>query len=115
MLAKCTLLGDTPCSASTERRERVEGDREGVHGGSPAPMLNLAGVAFGVYALIRAGHAAEACTLGAAIVYVTAVHFFILTEARQSLPAQPTLLVLAAFGLAHSFPFKPQVHEREHL
>ncbi len=77
-------------------------------------LLFLA-AAGGVYALIRAGHAVEGCTLGAAIVYVTAVHFFILTEARQSLPAQPTLLVLAAFGIAHLLALKSQVHEREHL
>jgi hypothetical protein len=63
-------------------------------------LLFLAAVV-GIYALIRAGHAAEGCTLGAAIVYVTAAHFFILTEARQSLPAQPTLLVLAAVGIAY--------------
>ena len=73
----------------------------------------------GVYALIRGGRAAEGCTLGAAIVYVTAVHFPILTEARQSLPAQPTLLLLAVIGAAHLsghlLPLKPQVHEREHL
>ncbi len=61
-------------------------------------LLFVAAIA-GVYALIRSGRAAEGCTLGAALVYVTAVHFPILTEARQSLPAQPTLLVLAAFGV----------------
>jgi hypothetical protein len=77
-------------------------------------LLFLA-AAVGVYALIRRGRAAEGCTLGAAIVYVTAMHFTILTEARQSLPAQPALLVLAAFGIAHLLPLKPQVHEREHL
>jgi hypothetical protein len=73
----------------------------------------------GVYALIRHGRAAEGCTLGAAILYVTGVHFPILTEARQSLPAQPTLLLLAVIGAAHLsghlLPLKPQVHERKHL
>ena len=81
-------------------------------------LLFLA-AAVGVYALIRSGRAAEGCTLAAAIVYVTSVHFPILTEARQSLPAQPTLLLLAVIGAAHLsghlLPFKPQVHEREHL
>jgi hypothetical protein len=52
-------------------------------------------------------------------VYVTAVHFPLLTEARQSLPAQPVLLLLAAIGMArlagHSLPLETQVHEREHL
>src|SRR6185312_9446329 len=52
-------------------------------------LLVLAALA-GIYALIRGGRAAEGCTLGAAIVYVTTVHFPILTEARQSLPAMPT-------------------------
>jgi hypothetical protein len=81
-------------------------------------LLLLAAI-IGVYALVQLGRAAEGCTLGAAIVYVTAVHFPILTEARQSLPAMPTVLVLAAFGMAfvtgHLLPFEPQVHEREHL
>ena len=77
--------------------------------------LLFAAALVGVYALIRQGRAAEGCTLGAAIVYVTAVHFPILTEARQSLPAMPTVLVLAAFGLTHLLAFKPQIHEREHL
>ncbi|HET9834073.1 MAG TPA: glycosyltransferase family 39 protein [Vicinamibacterales bacterium] len=77
--------------------------------------LLFAAALIGVYALIRHGRAAEGCTLGAAIVYVTAVHFPILTEARQSLPAMPTVLVLAAFGFAHLLTLKPQVHEREHL
>jgi hypothetical protein len=63
--------------------------------------LLFAAAAVGVFALIRRGRAAEGCTLGAALVYVTAVHVFILTEARQSLPAQPTLLVLAAVGMAY--------------
>ncbi len=81
--------------------------------------LLFAAAVIGVYALIRVGRAAEGCTLAAAIVYVTGVHFLILTEARQSLPALPTLLLLATVGAAylsgHLLPFKPQVHEREHL
>ena len=81
--------------------------------------LLFAAAVIGVYALIRRGRAAEGCTLAAAIVYVTGVHFLILTEARQSLPVLPTLLLLATVGAAylsgHLLPFKPQVHEREHL
>jgi 4-amino-4-deoxy-L-arabinose transferase-like glycosyltransferase len=65
----------------------------------------------GFVILYRAGRKAEALLLGSVIVYVTAVHFLLLTEARQSLPAKPALLVLAWLSLA----FKPQVHEREHL
>ncbi len=42
----------------------------------------------------------EACLLAAPIVYVTAVHVPLLTEARQSLPAKPTVLLLATIGAA---------------
>jgi 4-amino-4-deoxy-L-arabinose transferase-like glycosyltransferase len=54
----------------------------------------------GIYALCRLFPAA-ACILAAPIVYVTAVHLPLLTEARQSLPAQPVLLLLATLGAAH--------------
>jgi 4-amino-4-deoxy-L-arabinose transferase-like glycosyltransferase len=54
----------------------------------------------GIFVLARSGRVAMACILGAPIVYVTAVHFPLLTEARQSLPAQPVLLILATTGLA---------------
>jgi hypothetical protein len=63
----------------------------------------------GLVALFRAGKTAEACVFGSCLLYITGVHFPLLTEARQSLPAQPVVLLLA------SFAFKPQVHEREHL
>ena len=43
----------------------------------------------------RAGRSPKACLLAAPILYVTAVHLPLLTEARQSLPAQPIVLVLA--------------------
>jgi hypothetical protein len=73
----------------------------------------------GIVALARNGSVGAAALLAAPIVYITAVHFPLLTEARQSLPAQPIVLLLAAIGLAHltghSLPFKPQVHERQHL
>jgi hypothetical protein len=73
----------------------------------------------GIYALVRRGHGTEALLLASPIAYITAVHFPLLTEARQSLPAQPLLLVLATFGVAslagHSLPLEAQVHEREHL
>ena len=70
---------------------------------------------YGVYALARSGRHVEACLLATPIVYVTAVHMLLLTEARQSLPAQPVLLLLATIGVAFLLPLKPQVHEREHL
>ena len=57
--------------------------------------------------------------MAAPIVYITAVHLPLLTEARQSLPAQPIVLLLAIIGAAnlagHSLPLKAEVHEREHL
>ncbi len=61
-------------------------------------LLMLAALA-GLVALYRSGRIAEACLLGAPILYVTAVHFPLLTEARQSLPAMPTVLALAAVGI----------------
>lgn len=74
---------------------------------------------WGVATLARTGRAAAACLLGAPIVYITAVHFPLLTEARQSLPAQPVLLVLAAIAVAplagRSLALEPQIHERQHL
>jgi 4-amino-4-deoxy-L-arabinose transferase-like glycosyltransferase len=59
-------------------------------------VLALSGIA----ALVRRGLWREACVLATPIVYVTAVHLPLLTEARQALPAQPTLLLLAACGAA---------------
>jgi len=73
----------------------------------------------GVAVLVRTGRVADACLLAAPIVYITAVHMPLLTEARQSLPAQPVVLLLAAIAVAqagrHSLPLKTQVHEAEHL
>jgi 4-amino-4-deoxy-L-arabinose transferase-like glycosyltransferase len=56
---------------------------------------------YGLFALVRTGRVADACLLGAPLVYVTAVHFPLLTEARQSLPAMPIVLLLAVIGVAH--------------
>jgi hypothetical protein len=73
----------------------------------------------GLVVLARSGRVAAACLLAAPIVYITAVHFPLLTEARQSLPAQPIVLLLATIAAArvagHSLPLKTQVHEAEHL
>ena len=74
---------------------------------------------YGAIALCRSGRLAEGLALLAPILYISAVHVPLLTEARQSLPAQPILLVLAVLGAArltgHSLAFEPQMHEREHL
>jgi hypothetical protein len=84
----------------------------------------LQGVVFvlalwGGYTLCRQGRMGEGLILLAPILYISAVHFPLLTEARQSLPAQPTLLVLAVLGtvrlIGPSLPLKAKVHEREHL
>ena len=54
---------------------------------------------YGLLILARTGRVAAAVLLATPIVYVTAVHFPLLTEARQSLPAMPTVLLLAAIAL----------------
>jgi hypothetical protein len=73
----------------------------------------------GLAVLAGAGRIAEACLLAAPILYITAVHFPLLTEARQSLPAQPIVLLLATIAIArlagHLLPLEAQVHERQHL
>ncbi len=68
----------------------------------------------GLVVLFRGGRKAEALVFGSCILYITVVHFPLLTESRQSLPAKPVVLLLAAVAIA-SLTFKPQVHEREHL
>jgi 4-amino-4-deoxy-L-arabinose transferase-like glycosyltransferase len=81
--------------------------------------LLLLAACIGAVVLARRGQIAASLILCAPILYITAVHFWLLTEARQSLPAQPMILTLAAIGLAslltRSLPLEPQVHEREHL
>ncbi|HMF99398.1 MAG TPA: glycosyltransferase family 39 protein [Vicinamibacterales bacterium] len=73
----------------------------------------------GLVALARGGRGVEALLLAAPLVYITAVHFPLLTEARQSLPAKPVVLLLAALAIGHAFARslagKAQVHERQHL
>ena len=62
----------------------------------------------GLIALARHGRAADALWLAVPLVYISAVHFPLLTEARQSLPAQPVVLLLATIGVrqltGHLFP-----------
>jgi Dolichyl-phosphate-mannose-protein mannosyltransferase len=61
--------------------------------------LIVAAALYGVVALARSGQPDAAAVLAAPIVYVTAVHFPLLTEARQSLPAMPVVLLLATIGV----------------
>jgi hypothetical protein len=74
---------------------------------------------WGGYCLLRSRRIGEGLILLAPIVYISVVHFPLLKEARQSLPAQPILLLLATIGVArltgHSLSFESQIHEREHL
>jgi hypothetical protein len=55
----------------------------------------------GIVALVGRGLAAEAVLLATPAIYITAVHLPLLTEARQSLPAYPAVLLLATCGAAH--------------
>jgi hypothetical protein len=61
--------------------------------------LIVATALYGLVVLARNGRADAAALLAAPIFYVTAVHVPLLKEARQSLPAMPTLLLLAVIGL----------------
>jgi len=54
---------------------------------------------YGVYVFARGGRIDAAALLAAPIVYVTAVHLPLLKEARQSLPAMPIVLLLAATAI----------------
>ena len=84
-----------------------------------AQIVLLALAAAGLWALVRARRFADALLMVAPLIYVTAVHVPLLTEARQSLPAKPIVLILAVLGAAwlsgRSFALEPQVHERQHL
>ena len=79
----------------------------------------IAAALYGLYVLARTGRLLDALVLGAPILYVTAAHLPLLTEARQSLPVKPLVLALATVGACNSWhrllARKPQVHERQHL
>lgn len=62
-------------------------------------VVLLALAAFGVVQLVRRGRWREAVMLTLPIIYVTGVHLPLLCEARQSLPAKPVVIALAAIGL----------------
>ena len=63
----------------------------------------------GVMVLAGSGRVREAALLATVLLYVSAVHFPLLTEVRQSLPAKPVVLVLAAIG-ALAWPWR---HRRQ--
>ena len=62
--------------------------------------LIVSAALYGVYVFARSRRVDAAALLAAPIVYVTAVHFPLLKEARQSLPAMPIVLLLAAVAIA---------------
>lgn len=60
--------------------------------------LILALAAWGAIRLLARGQLVEAWLLVTPLLYVTAVHVPLLTEARQSLPVKPLLLIVATIG-----------------
>lgn len=62
--------------------------------------LLLALAAWGALRLVARGQLVEAWLLVTPLLYVTAVHLPLLTEARQSLPVKPLLLLVATIGAA---------------
>ena len=78
-------------------------------------LMAIAGIA----TLFAARRIREGALIGIVMVYVTLVHLPLLTEARQSLPAMPAVLLLAAIAAGRvagrSLALEPQVHEGEHL
>jgi hypothetical protein len=65
---------------------------------APQVMLVLLGI-IGTVFLARHGRRDALLVLLVPLIYVDAVHFILLTEARQSLPVKPLLLVLAVYGV----------------
>ena len=62
-------------------------------------VLLLGVAAIGAIHLVRRDRRLEAAVLVLPLIYVTAVHLPLLCEARQSLPAKPLVIVLAAIGI----------------
>jgi 4-amino-4-deoxy-L-arabinose transferase-like glycosyltransferase len=65
--------------------------------------LIMAAAAAGVVVLWRHGYRTEAAAFAAVIVYVTAVHAVLYSEARYFLPARPVVLLLATTAFGHRF------------
>jgi 4-amino-4-deoxy-L-arabinose transferase-like glycosyltransferase len=66
---------------------------------APQVMLVLLGI-IGTIFLARNRRFEALLILFVPLIYVSAVHFILLTEARQSLPVKPLLLVLAVYAVA---------------
>jgi 4-amino-4-deoxy-L-arabinose transferase-like glycosyltransferase len=64
-------------------------------------VLLVAAAILGLIVFARRGQRIAVLLLGAPLVYVSVVHFFLLTEARQSLPVKPLLILAAVVGLSH--------------
>ncbi len=68
-----------------------------------AQGLLLLVAAVGIVALVRLGARIEAGAIGALVVYVSAVHVPMYSEARYSLPAKPVVWLLAVVGVGWMF------------
>jgi 4-amino-4-deoxy-L-arabinose transferase-like glycosyltransferase len=70
-----------------------------------APQVVLMGLAaWGLMVLWRRGRRTEAGAFAALLLYITAVHTPLYTEARYSLPAKPVVLLLAVVAVAEGLP-----------
>jgi len=77
-----------------------------------AVQTALCGLAiWGIVRLFKTGRVVEAWLLATPLLYVTAVHVPLLTEARQSLPVKPLLLIAATIGAAD---LRHRLHRRSH-
>ena len=65
--------------------------------------LLMAAAIAGLYVLWRRGARTEAAAFAALIVYVTAVHAVLYSEARYALPAEPVVLLLATIAVSGMF------------
>jgi len=61
--------------------------------------LLIALAVIGIVVGVRSAHWRETLVIAAVPAYITAVHWLLLTEARQSLPGIPAVLVLSAFAV----------------
>jgi 4-amino-4-deoxy-L-arabinose transferase-like glycosyltransferase len=78
---------------------------------APQALLIVAAFA-GLYVVWRQGARVEAAAFAALIVYVTAVHAVLYSEARYALPAKPIVLLLATVAVARLFTGGLTTHGR---